>query len=52
MLADIKENIFDVKNSLSNIGETQPQKTTKKTGTRKKTSSVKKTNTRKKRQAD
>ena len=52
MLADIKENIFDVKNSLSNIGKPQSQKTTKKTGTRKKTSSSKKTNTRKKRQAD
>ena len=29
MLSDA-ENIFDVKNSLSNIGETQPKKTTKK----------------------
>ena len=52
MLADIKENIFDVKNSLSNFGKPQQKKTTKKTGTRKKTSSSKKTNTSKKRQVD
>ena len=30
MLADIKENIFDVKNSLSNFGKQQQKKTTKK----------------------